>query len=53
MIFNTVANVQSYAKKQELRLAEAVATNDVVAVKKLLRQGVNPNPLLSLSEISY
>ncbi len=43
VIFNTVANLQSYAKQQELRLAEAVVTNNVVAVKKLLRQGVNPN----------
>ena len=44
IIFNVVEKIRLYSQRQEeLRLAKAVATNDVAAVKKLLQQGVDPN----------
>lgn len=43
VIFNVVENVQTFAKKQELRLAEAIVTDDLVTARKLLQQGINPN----------
>ncbi len=46
VIFNTVTKVRDFAKKQELRLAEAIATNDIVKVKGLLCQGIDPNVCL-------
>lgn len=46
VIFDRVAKLQALAKQQELRLAEAVINNDVVTVKKLLQQRVNPNACL-------
>lgn len=43
VIFDIVERIKTYSQKQELRLAEAIAIDDVVAVKKLLQQGVNPD----------
>ncbi len=43
IIFNVVEKIRLYSQRQELRLAKAVATNNVAAVKKLLEQGVDPN----------
>lgn len=36
----------TFAQRQELRLAEAIAQNNVIEVKKLLQQGINPNARL-------
>ena len=43
VIFDVVDKLGKYSQRQELKLAEAIAINDVDAVKKLLGQGVNPN----------
>ena len=43
IIFDITNRLQAYAKQQELRLAEAIASNDTVIAQKLLQQGVNPN----------
>ncbi|MEM8675704.1 MAG: ankyrin repeat domain-containing protein [Cyanobacteria bacterium P01_G01_bin.67] len=42
VIFNVVEKLQAVARKQQLRLAEAIASNDLIVVKKLLQQGVDP-----------
>ncbi|HEY9771271.1 MAG TPA: ankyrin repeat domain-containing protein [Coleofasciculaceae cyanobacterium] len=44
VIFSSIVEkFRASASKQELRLAEAVAANNLTAVKKLLKQGVDPN----------
>jgi uncharacterized protein len=43
VISNVVERIQTYSKAQELRLAEAVAKNDLDALKKLLQQGIDPS----------
>lgn len=43
VIFDVVNRINKYSRHQELKLAEAVATNNVVVVKQLLDRGVNPN----------
>ncbi|MGL5944452.1 MAG: ankyrin repeat domain-containing protein [Waterburya sp.] len=43
VIFEVVERLKTYSQKQELQLAEAIATNDITNVKKLLQQGVDPN----------
>jgi uncharacterized protein len=43
VISNVVERIQTYSKRQELRLAEAVVNNDLDTIKKLLQQGVDPN----------
>lgn len=47
VILNIVERIRAVAKKQDLRLAEAVATNNTMAVEKLLKQGVDPNVRLA------
>lgn len=43
IIFNVAEKMRGFAARQELKLAEAVAVNDLATVKQLLEQGVNPN----------
>lgn len=43
IIFDTAIRRQSYAKTQELKLAEAIAKNDLETASQLLKRGVNPN----------
>lgn len=43
VIFEVVERLKTYSQKQELQLAEAVATNNVTSVRQLLQQGVDPN----------
>lgn len=43
IIFDVVEKIRSFATRQELKLAEAVAVNDFATVKQLLKQGVDPN----------
>ncbi len=43
VIFNLVERIRAIAHKHELTLGEAVATNNIIAVEKLLKQGVDPN----------
>lgn len=43
VISNVVERIQTHSKAQELRLAEAVANNDLGTIKKLLQQGVDPD----------
>ncbi|MGF1589913.1 MAG: ankyrin repeat domain-containing protein [Pleurocapsa sp.] len=43
VILNIVERIRAVARKQDLRLAEAVTTNNTMAVEKLLKQGVDPN----------
>lgn len=43
MILNMVNQVKNYSRQQEQKLAEAIATNNAIAVKKLLQQGLDPN----------
>ncbi|MEO0835461.1 MAG: ankyrin repeat domain-containing protein [Cyanobacteria bacterium J06642_3] len=43
VIFNVIDELTTTNKKQQLRLAKAIANNDLVIVEKLLQQGVNPN----------
>ena len=43
VIFNRVERVLDFAKQQELRLAEAIAINDLVTVEQLLQRGIDPN----------
>ncbi|MGF1540091.1 MAG: ankyrin repeat domain-containing protein [Pleurocapsa sp.] len=43
VILDFVEKLANYPQEQELRLAEAVANDDVTEIKKLLRQGVDPN----------
>ena len=43
VIFNIVEGVKNYSRQQELKLAEALAINDVTTVKQLLDRGVDPN----------
>ncbi|MFM2312401.1 MAG: hypothetical protein RLZZ04_1677 [Cyanobacteriota bacterium] len=43
IIYHLVKKHRSFGKPQELKLAEAVANNDLLLVKKLLDQGVDPN----------
>ena len=43
VIYHAIEQYRSTAKKQELKLAEAVASNNPVLVKKLLNLGVDPN----------
>ena len=42
-IFNIAERIQSNSRKQELKLAEAIAIDNVVVVKQLLQQGIDPN----------
>jgi uncharacterized protein len=43
IIYHLVKKRQAFGNTQELKLAEAVASNNVLGVKKLLEQGVDPN----------
>lgn len=43
IIYHLVKKHRAFGNKQELKLAEAVANNDLVMVKKLLDKGVDPN----------
>jgi uncharacterized protein len=43
IIYHLVKKHQAFGNIQELKLAEAVANNDLVMVKKLLDKGVDPN----------
>jgi|GEM_PF-1957586 len=43
VIYHAVAKNRIWAKKQELKLANAVAKNDLTAVTRFLNKGVNPN----------
>lgn len=43
VIFNWVQKSLDFAKQQELKLAKAIAVNDLVTVKCLLQQGIDPN----------
>ena len=43
VIFDAVEKIRTFGKKQELRLAEAIADNNLVLVEQLLERGVNPN----------
>lgn len=43
MIFDIVDRLIKYSHRKALRLAKAITADDVVTVKKLLRQGVDPN----------
>ncbi|MBE9046889.1 ankyrin repeat domain-containing protein [Pleurocapsales cyanobacterium LEGE 10410] len=43
VIFNIVEKIRACSKKQEYRLAEAITSNQVAVVEKLLQQGVDPN----------
>jgi ankyrin repeat protein len=42
-IFNIAERIRSNSKRQELKLAEAIALDNVVVVKQLLQQGIDPN----------
>lgn len=43
VIFDAVEKVRSFGRRQELKLAEAVATGNLVAIAKLLKKGIDPN----------
>ena len=43
LIANVANKISAYSRTQELKLAEAIAVNDVEKVKKLLKQGIDPN----------
>ena len=43
IVFSVVEKICSFATRQELKLAEAIAVNDLTMVRQLLQQGVNPN----------
>jgi ankyrin repeat protein len=43
IIYHLVKKHHAFGSIQELKLAEAVASNDILRVKKLLEQGVDPN----------
>lgn len=43
IIYHLVKKHRAFGNPQELKLAEAVANNDLLLVKKLLDQGVDPN----------
>lgn len=43
IIYHLVKKHRAFGNKQELKLAEAVASNNVLMVKKLLDKGVDPN----------
>jgi uncharacterized protein len=43
VIFEVLEKIKTYSQKQELKLAEAVAQNNITTVRQLLQQGVNPN----------
>lgn len=43
VIFDVVDTIAKYSRHQELKLAEALATNNIAVVRQLLKQGVNPN----------
>ena len=45
MIFKIVDRLTKYSRRQELKLAKAIAVNDAIAVKNLLERGTNPNAL--------
>ena len=42
IIFDAVEKIRTFGKRQELRLAEAIAANNLVLAKQLLERGVNP-----------
>lgn len=43
VIFNIAEQIRAKSRRKELKLAEAIAADNVALVKKLLQQGVNPN----------
>ena len=43
IIFDAVEKIRTFGNRQELRLAQAIAANDLALVKQLLELGVNPN----------
>lgn len=43
VIFEIAERLKTYSHKQELKLAEAVASNQLIIVKRLLQQGIDPN----------
>lgn len=43
VISSVFDRIRTYSKVQELRLAEAVAESDLTQIKRLLKQGVDPN----------
>lgn len=43
MILDLLDKLVRYSRRRTLRLAEAISANDIVTVKKLLQQGVDPN----------
>ncbi len=43
VIFDVADRITKYSRHQELKLAEAVVTNNIAVVKQLLKQGVNPD----------
>lgn len=43
VIFDVVNKIKNYSRQQELKLAKAIAINDLTEVRQLLEQGVDPN----------
>lgn len=43
VIFDFLERIRLYSQNQELKLAEAIVANDIVGIRKLLEQGVDPN----------
>ena len=43
IVFDAVEKIRTFGNRQELRLAEAIAANDLVLAQQLLERGVNPN----------
>lgn len=43
VIFKVIDQLTKHSRRQELRLAKAIASNNIALVEKLLQKGVNPN----------
>ena len=43
VIFDVVNRISNHSRQQELKLAEAIAKNDLTEARQLLEQGVSPN----------